>query len=184
MDKLLCFGTLLVGLSLSGPALAQTYDNLPVPADSANCRAIAGQTEIDGTMQQIVGRSYKARMAACSCTRSRPTRIPTPGIGDRLCSSAWVRVSSLSIVSITSVTLIISIRWITTTSVCDLGRAFTADHSPAAACTGSARCTGSVACTGSARCTGPVECDGTSPTFSIRTSHLRWPKGAPQERIA
>jgi len=57
MDKLLRFGTLLVCLGLSGPALAQTYDNLPVPADSANCRAIAWQTEIDGTMQQIVGRA-------------------------------------------------------------------------------------------------------------------------------
>jgi hypothetical protein len=117
------------------------------------------------------GRSYKAQMVACSCTRSRLTRI----LGGLLFSSAWARVSSLSIVSITS---IISIRWITTTSVCDLERTFTADHSPAVVCTYSA------ACTGLARCMGPLECDGTSPTFSIRTSHLRWPKGAPQERIA
>jgi hypothetical protein len=57
MDKLLRFGTLLVCLGFLGPALAQTYDDLPVPADSANCRAIAAQTEIDGAMQQIVGRA-------------------------------------------------------------------------------------------------------------------------------
>jgi hypothetical protein len=57
MDKLVRFGTLLACLGFSGPALTQTYDNFLVPADSANCRAIAGRAEIDGTMQQIVGRA-------------------------------------------------------------------------------------------------------------------------------
>ena len=57
MDKLLRFGTLLVCLGLAAPALAQTYDEQPVPSDSTNCRAVVGQTDIDGTMQQIVGRA-------------------------------------------------------------------------------------------------------------------------------
>jgi surface antigen len=57
MNKLLRYGTLLVCLGLSAPALAQTYDDLPPPDDSANCRAVAGQAEIDGTMQQIIGRA-------------------------------------------------------------------------------------------------------------------------------
>jgi hypothetical protein len=52
---------LVVCLGFSAPALAQTYDALPVPAgitiDSTPCRAVGGQAEIDGTMQQIVGRS-------------------------------------------------------------------------------------------------------------------------------
>jgi surface antigen len=57
MDKLLRFGTLLVCLGFAAPALAQTYDEQPVPSDSTNCRAVVGQTDIDGTMQQIVGRA-------------------------------------------------------------------------------------------------------------------------------
>ena len=60
MDKLLRFGTLLVCLGFAAPALAQTYDEQPVPADSTdstNCRAVVGQAEIDGTMQQVVGRA-------------------------------------------------------------------------------------------------------------------------------
>ncbi|SKD05413.1 hypothetical protein [Paraburkholderia hospita] len=56
MDKLLRFGALAVCLGFSAPALAQTYYDSPVPADSSNCRAVVGQAEIDGTMQQIVGR--------------------------------------------------------------------------------------------------------------------------------
>jgi hypothetical protein len=52
---------LVVCLGFSAPALAQTYDALPVPADitidSTSCRAVGGQAEIDGTMQQIVGRA-------------------------------------------------------------------------------------------------------------------------------
>ncbi len=50
MDKLLRYGTLLVCLGLCAPALAQTYDDLSPPDDSGNCRAVAGQAEIDGTM--------------------------------------------------------------------------------------------------------------------------------------
>ncbi|CAB3792859.1 hypothetical protein LMG28614_03595 [Paraburkholderia ultramafica] len=58
MDKLLRFGTVLVCLGFSASALAQTYDESPAPAESGgNCRAVAGQAEIDGTMQQIVGRA-------------------------------------------------------------------------------------------------------------------------------
>jgi surface antigen len=54
MDKLLRFGTLLISLCLAAPALAQTYDE---SASSSNCRAVVGQADIDGTMQQIVGRA-------------------------------------------------------------------------------------------------------------------------------
>jgi len=57
MDKLFRLGTLLVCLGFAAPVLAQPYDELPVPDNSANCRAVAGQAEIDGTMQQIVGRA-------------------------------------------------------------------------------------------------------------------------------
>lgn len=57
MDKLLRFGILLAYLGFAAPALAQTYDEQPVPADSANCRAVVGQAEIDGTIQQVVGRA-------------------------------------------------------------------------------------------------------------------------------
>ena len=52
MDKLLRFGTLLVCLGFAAPVPAQTYDESPVPVDSTNCRAVVGQAEIDGTMQQ------------------------------------------------------------------------------------------------------------------------------------
>jgi surface antigen len=57
MDKPLRLGTLLVCLGFSGLAHAQTDDGPPVPAQSAECRAIAGQTEIDGATQQVVGRA-------------------------------------------------------------------------------------------------------------------------------
>lgn len=58
MDKLLRFGTLLVCLGFSASALAQMYDESPAPAESGgNCRAVAAQAEIDGTIQQMVGRA-------------------------------------------------------------------------------------------------------------------------------
>lgn len=57
MDNLLRFGTLLVCLGFAAPALAQMYDESPAPASSANCQPVVGQAEIDGTMQQIVGRA-------------------------------------------------------------------------------------------------------------------------------
>ncbi len=57
MDNLLRVGTLLVCLGFAAPVPAQTYDESPVPVDSTNCRAVVGQAEIDGTMQQIVGRA-------------------------------------------------------------------------------------------------------------------------------
>ncbi|RKE39975.1 hypothetical protein B0G76_6433 [Paraburkholderia sp. BL23I1N1] len=57
MNNLFRAGTLLVCLGFAAPAFAQTYDESPLSADSANCRAAVGQAEIDGTMQQIVGRA-------------------------------------------------------------------------------------------------------------------------------
>ena len=57
MDKLLRSGTLLVGLSFATPAFAQMYDELTAPVSSTNCRAVVAHAEIDGTMQQIVGRA-------------------------------------------------------------------------------------------------------------------------------
>jgi surface antigen len=57
MDKLLRCGTLLVGLSFVTPAFAQMYDELAAPVSSTNCRAVVAHAEIDGTMQQIVGRA-------------------------------------------------------------------------------------------------------------------------------
>jgi len=59
MRNLFCFGLVLacLGLSAPAPAFAQTYDDSTAPVVDANCRAVAGQAEIDGTMQQIVGRA-------------------------------------------------------------------------------------------------------------------------------
>ncbi|HEY3536683.1 MAG TPA: hypothetical protein VGL01_04565 [Trinickia sp.] len=57
MDKLLRFGTLAVCLGFSAPTLAQSYYESPDLADSSNCRAVVGQAEIDGAMQQIVARA-------------------------------------------------------------------------------------------------------------------------------
>lgn len=57
MCNLLRFGTVLACLACSASALAQTYDDLPAPDSSANCRAVAGQADIDGTPRQIVGRA-------------------------------------------------------------------------------------------------------------------------------
>jgi hypothetical protein len=57
MNKLLCFGAVLFGLGFSPSVLAQGYDDSSASADSDNCRAVAGQAQIDGTMQQIVGRA-------------------------------------------------------------------------------------------------------------------------------
>ena len=57
MDKVLRFGALLVYLSFSAPAFAQAYGGLPMQANSTNCRAVAGQANIDGSMQQIIGRA-------------------------------------------------------------------------------------------------------------------------------
>lgn len=57
MDKLLRFGTLAVCLGFSAPTLAQSYYDAPDLADSSNCRAVVGQAEIDGALQQIVARA-------------------------------------------------------------------------------------------------------------------------------
>ncbi|KVD84455.1 hypothetical protein WS62_20245 [Burkholderia sp. ABCPW 14] len=55
MRNLLRFGMGLVGLGLSASAFAQMYDDLP--AYGTNCRAVLGQADIDGTVQQVVGRA-------------------------------------------------------------------------------------------------------------------------------
>jgi surface antigen len=41
----------------SAPLFAQSFDDSMSSDARSNCRAIAGQAEIDGTMQQIVGRA-------------------------------------------------------------------------------------------------------------------------------
>ncbi|KQR73822.1 hypothetical protein ASG35_22955 [Burkholderia sp. Leaf177] len=43
--------------SSSASLFAQSFDDPMSPDLQSNCRAIAGQAEIDGTMQQIVGRT-------------------------------------------------------------------------------------------------------------------------------
>ncbi|CAM2172614.1 Surface antigen [Paraburkholderia sacchari] len=57
MNRLIRFATLLACLGSSATALAQPYDELPVPVYSTRCRAIIGQAEIDGVAHQIVGRA-------------------------------------------------------------------------------------------------------------------------------
>jgi len=57
LRNLLRFGIGLACLGFSAPTLAQTYYDSSVPAGNSNCRAVVGQVEIDGTMQQIVGRA-------------------------------------------------------------------------------------------------------------------------------
>jgi surface antigen len=59
MRQLLRLGIVLAAMSFAAPALAQAYDD-SVAADvdpGTNCRAVAGQAEIDGSMQQVVGRA-------------------------------------------------------------------------------------------------------------------------------
>ena len=57
MENLLRVGTLLVCLGFSAHAVAQTYDEQPVSADSTNCRAVVGQADIDGGTDLVVGRA-------------------------------------------------------------------------------------------------------------------------------
>lgn len=45
------------GLAASAPLFAQSFDDSMSSDTQSSCRAIAGQAEIDGTMQQIVGRT-------------------------------------------------------------------------------------------------------------------------------
>ncbi|WP_368589911.1 hypothetical protein [Paraburkholderia sp. BR13439] len=80
MDKILGFGALLVYVSLSAPAFAQAYDGLPIQANSTNCRAVAGQANIDGSMQQIIGRATSDRLQILSrCPNVRPAvRVNDP----------------------------------------------------------------------------------------------------------
>ena len=56
-ERLIRFAILLAGLGSSVTVSAQIYDELPAPVDSTRCRAVIGQAEIDGTVQQIVGRA-------------------------------------------------------------------------------------------------------------------------------
>ena len=59
MRKAFCLGMVLACASLaaSAPVFAQSFDDSISSDTQSNCRAIAGQAEIDGTMQQIVGRA-------------------------------------------------------------------------------------------------------------------------------
>ncbi len=49
--------TALIGSGAFVCACAQTYDGTTAPIDTSDCRAITGQADIDGTMQQVVGRA-------------------------------------------------------------------------------------------------------------------------------
>ncbi|KGV91162.1 hypothetical protein X897_3314 [Burkholderia pseudomallei ABCPW 30] len=49
--------TALIGSGAFVYACAQTYDGTTAPIDTSDCRAITGQADIDGTMQQVVGRA-------------------------------------------------------------------------------------------------------------------------------
>jgi surface antigen len=59
MRQLLRLGIVLAALGFGAPALAQSYDDIVgVDGDSgANCRAVAGQADVDGSAQQVVGRA-------------------------------------------------------------------------------------------------------------------------------
>jgi len=59
MRQLLLLGVMLAAMGCAAPALAQTYnDAAATDIDSgANCRAVAGQADVDGSMQQVVGRA-------------------------------------------------------------------------------------------------------------------------------
>src|SRR5476651_53364 len=59
MRQLLRLGIMLAALGFAAPALAQMYDDAAgADVDSgANCRAVAGQADVDGSMQQVVGRA-------------------------------------------------------------------------------------------------------------------------------
>jgi surface antigen len=59
MRQLFRLGIMLAALGFAAPALAQTYDDAAgADVDSgANCRAVAGQADVDGSTQQVVGRA-------------------------------------------------------------------------------------------------------------------------------
>jgi surface antigen len=59
MRQLVRLGIMLATLGFAAPALAQTYDDAAggYVDPGANCRAVAGQADVDGSMQQVVGRA-------------------------------------------------------------------------------------------------------------------------------
>jgi surface antigen len=57
MRNFLHFGIVVASLALAASGQAQTYDDGTTSIDSTNCRAVVGRAEIDGTVQQIVGRA-------------------------------------------------------------------------------------------------------------------------------
>jgi hypothetical protein len=81
MRHLLRFGIGLACLGFSAPALAQTYYESPGPADRTDCRAFIGQAEIDGTMQQIVGRACRQSDGTWQIVQSPDGSVPWYAIG-------------------------------------------------------------------------------------------------------
>jgi len=59
MCKLLRLSIVIFLLGFRAFAFAQSDDDPSAPFGSADCRAIDGQAEIDGTMQEIVGRACR-----------------------------------------------------------------------------------------------------------------------------
>ncbi|KVD81744.1 hypothetical protein WS62_24520 [Burkholderia sp. ABCPW 14] len=57
MNKLIRCGAALICAGLSASACAQTYDGSTAPIDTSDCLAVTGQADIDGAMQQVVGRA-------------------------------------------------------------------------------------------------------------------------------
>jgi surface antigen len=54
MRQLIWLGIVLAAMGFAAPAVAQAYDDVD---SGTTCRAVAGQAEIDGSMQQVVGRA-------------------------------------------------------------------------------------------------------------------------------
>ena len=76
MRHLLRFGIGVTCLSFSASALAQTYYDSTVPADGTDCRVFSGQAEIDGTMQQIVGRACRQSDGTWQIVQSTDGSVP------------------------------------------------------------------------------------------------------------
>ncbi|KGX69462.1 hypothetical protein Y026_1045 [Burkholderia pseudomallei TSV28] len=108
--------TALIGSGAFVCACAQTYDGTTAPIDTSDCRAITGQADIDGTMQQVVGRACLQSDGTWRLVQNPDGSVPWYPLAaypypDPWCSSsARARPSSSSTASTTSIGSIAFIR--------------------------------------------------------------------------
>ncbi len=77
------------GFAASAALFAQGYDDSISSDAQSNCRAIAGQAEIDGTMQQIVGRACLQSDGTWRIVQSDDGSVLTYPIADYPYADPW-----------------------------------------------------------------------------------------------